>query len=160
MIWAIFTSLASLASIIGLAFQLYQHKEKPLTYALLIVALLSSIVSAVLWVESQSLDLENKKLKAARYQAEMLYTNWPDPDDFDYVSGGEFRGIVLSGMAFLETNRELFPETYETTKHLMFTELKASTDDESNYVTKRIKLQEAAEAMVLTIKTIRMPPSS
>ncbi|MGY3571621.1 hypothetical protein [Vibrio paucivorans] len=149
-----------MASIVGLAFQLYQHKEKPLTYALLSVALVTSIVSGVLWAESRSLDIENQKLKAARYQAEMLYTSWPDPDDFNFVSGGEFRGIVLSGMAFLEANRELFPETYETTKHLMFTELKASTDDEPNYVAKRSKLQEAAEAMVLTIKTIRVPPSS
>lgn len=33
-----FTTLAALGSLLGLAFQLCKHKEKPLTYALLAVS--------------------------------------------------------------------------------------------------------------------------
>ncbi|RIH72435.1 hypothetical protein BJG01_00015 [Vibrio splendidus] len=154
--WAIFTSIASLASILGLGFQLYKHKEKPLTYFLLFISLCLSILSATIWVSSQQIETENLQLKNARAQAEQLYKSWPSADKLDYTSGGEFRGIVISGMAYLESNREVFPETYETTKKLMFTELNAANDSEDNYVTKRNKLQEAAEAMMLTIKAIRV----
>lgn len=157
MIFAIFTSVASLASIIGLAYQLYKHKEKPFTYILLSISLFSSIISAVLWFSLTTVELENNKLKTARYQAEELYKTWPITEDFKFVSSGEFRGIVLSGMAFLESNREVFPETYETTKHLMLKELKVESNDEKeNFISKREKLQEAAETMIVTIKAIRI----
>lgn len=154
--WAIFTSIASLASILGLGFQLYKHKEKPFTYFLLFISLCLSILSATIWVSSQQIETENLQLKNARAQAEQLYKSWPSADKLNYTSGSEFRGIVISGMAYLESNREVFPETYETTKNLMFTELNAANDSEDNYVTKLNKLQEAAEAMMLTIKAIRV----
>ena len=159
MAWVVFTSLASLASIIGLAFQLYKHKEKPLTYVLLVVAICFSVLSAVLWVQSNKLSEENTNLKRARTQADNLLSTWPKKDRFDFVSAGEFRGIVISGMAFLEANRETFPETYNMSKHLLFNELKVGSKGGENYIRKISDLQEAAETMVTTIKAVRLSNS-
>ncbi|WKC38698.1 hypothetical protein QYM18_06315 [Ectopseudomonas chengduensis] len=156
MAYAIFTTLASLASLIGLALQLYKNKEKPLTYFLLSIALLCSFMSATLLVINSQLESENAELLNARLEANKLLSSWPKVENFDFTSDGEFRGVVISGMAFLEANREIFPETYTVTKSLMFNELEASSNKDENYVSKRSKLQEAAEAMITAIKAIRV----
>jgi len=156
---AIFTTIASLASLIGLAFQLYKHKEKPLTYMLLVISFICAIVAAYSWVETHNLEAENRALTNARIEADKLLDSWPKLENFDYVSGGEFRGIVISGMAFLESNREFFPETYLATKSLLFVELEAASNKDDNYASKRSNLEEAAKAMVTTIKAIRVNKS-
>lgn len=156
---AIFTTLASLASLLGLAYQLYMHKEKPFTYCLLIISFVSAIVAAYSWVETQNLEKNNRALMNARIEADKLLELWPKLDNFDYVSDGEFRGVVISGMAFLESNRTLFPETYLATKSLVFVELEAASNKDKNYVSKRSKLEEAAKTMVTTIKAIRVNKS-
>lgn len=153
MIFEVF-AITSVASLVGLAFQLYKHKEKPLTYALLSITFFSSIVSTFLWVEGKELKTENTQLKSAQVHAGRLIDAWPNVNKLEFTSVGEFRGIVISGMAFLETNRVVFPETYKITKNLMFNELQASSNKESSYTIKRSELQEAAEAMITTIKAI------
>lgn len=153
---AIFTTLASLASLFGLAFQLYKHKEKPLTYALLAVSFICAIIAAYSWVETQNLEMENRALMSARIEADKLLESWPKMGTFDYVSSGEFRGIVISGMAFLESKRALFPDTYAATRSLVFIELEAASNQDDNFVSKRNKLEEAAKAMVTTIRAIRV----
>lgn len=156
---AIFTTLASLASLLGLAFQLYKHKEKPLTYLLLAVSFACAIVAAYSWNEAKNLEVENRALMSARIEADKLLESWPSIERFDFVSDGEFRGVVISGMAFLESNRELFPDTYAATKSLVFVELEAASNQDDNFVSKRSKLEEAAKAMVTTIKAIRVNKS-
>ena len=156
---AIFTTLASLASMVGLAFQLYKHKEKLLTYALLIISFSCAIAAAYSWVEIKNLEEENQSLQSARNEAAKLLDSWPKIERFDFVSDGEFRGIVISGMAFPESNRVFFPETYSATKSLVFVELEAISNKEENYISKRSKLEEAAKTMVTTIKAIRVNKS-
>ncbi len=156
---ALFTMLASLASLLGLAFQLYKHKEKPLTYLLLVVSFGCAIVAAHSWNEAQNLEVENRALMSARIEADKLLESWPSIERFALVSDGEFRGIVISGMAFLESNRELFPDTYAATKTLVFVELEAASNQDDNFVSKRSKLEEAAKAMATTIKAIRVNKS-
>jgi hypothetical protein len=156
MAWVVFTTLASLASIFGMAFQLYKNKEKPLTYVLLTVAIFCSVLSAILWVQSSKLSEENTNLKLARIQADQLLGSWPKKDKLDFVSAGEFRGIVISGMAFLEANKDIFPETYRMSKKLLFSELEVGSKGDENYITKRSVLQEAAETMLTTINSVRL----
>ena len=155
MIFEVF-AITSIASLVGLAFQLYKHKEKPFTYVLLSITFLSSIISTALWVEGKELKTENTQLKNAQVQASRLINTWPKFDKFEYKSICEFRGIVISGMAFLETNKAVFTETYKLTKNLMFNEFQASSNNEGSYTIKRMELQEAAEAMITTIKAIRL----
>ncbi|MBN3130276.1 hypothetical protein H4F52_00665 [Pectobacterium brasiliense] len=156
MAMAIFTSLASLASLIGLSIQLYKHKEKPLTYALLLISFFLAIFSAYSWNETNSVQEENVALKNARAQADKLIDSWPKIERFKFVSSGEFRGIVISGMAFLESKKDLFPDTYKTTRSLIFLELEAGENKDENFMSKRQKLEEAAETMITTIKAIQL----
>ncbi|HDT2088852.1 TPA: hypothetical protein RCG86_000062 [Enterobacter roggenkampii] len=160
MIMAVISTLASLASLLGLAFQLIKNKEKPLTYCLLAISFVFSIASACLWVENENVGAENKALKNARVQAEQLISTWPDVERFNFVTDGEFRGIVISGMAFLESKKELFPDTYQTAKSLLFIELEAAENKDNNYVSKRAKLEEAARTMITTIKGIQLNKSA
>ena len=153
---AIFTSIASLASILGLGFQLYKNKESTKTYVLLTVSLIFVAASGATWAQNVRLTIENEKLLEARHQAAQLIAKWPKKDRFDFVSAGEFRGIVMSGMAFLEAYRNEFPETYKTTRQLMFEELEVAQNKDGNYISKRSKLQEAAEAIVTTIESIQI----
>lgn len=156
MAMVVFTSLASLASLIGLAFQLYKHKEKPLTYTLLLISFILAILSAYSWNETNNVQTENIALKNARIHADKLIESWPKIERFNFISSGEFRGIVISGMAFLESNKDLFPDTYKTTRSLIFLELEAGENKDDNFISKRQKLQEAAEAMITTIKAIQL----
>ncbi|MCS0540127.1 hypothetical protein NXY55_08955 [Aeromonas veronii] len=156
MVIAIFTTLASLASLLGLAFQLYQHKERLRTYVFLGISFFCAVISAVLWVEVNQLEKENEVLLNARIEADKLLSSWPDVGRFDFTSDGEFRGIVISGMAFLEANKAIFPDTYSTAKTVLFIELEAASNKDDNYISKRSKLQEAAETMVTTIRGIRL----
>lgn len=160
MIFAIFTSVASLASIVGLAIQLSKHQEKPKTYMLVILALLLSIGSAYQWTTISSLEVrneqliaENKQLLDARNEAADLLRTWENPERFDFVSSGEFRGMVLSGMAFLESRIDIFPDTYAASKSLLFTEMK-STSNEGSWFDQRGNLKEAAETIYTTIESI------
>ncbi|HIF9384126.1 TPA: hypothetical protein ACX6R1_000001 [Photobacterium damselae] len=160
MIFAIFTSVASLASIVGLIDQLYKQKEKPKTYILVVLALLLSVGSAYQWTEISSLEVrneqlsaENKKLLEARNEAADLLNKWEHPDQFDFVSNGEFRGMVLSGMAFLESRKDIFPDTYMATKSLLLNEMK-STSNDGSWAEQRHNLKEAAETIYTTVESI------
>lgn len=126
---------------------------------MLIISFLCAIAAAYSWVEIKNLEEENKSLLSARNEAAKLLGSWPTIDGFDFVSDGEFRGIVISGMAFLETNRDIFPETYSATKSLVFVELEAASSKDDNYISKRSKLEEAAKTMVTVIKAIRVNKS-
>lgn len=156
---AILSTLASLAGLVGLAIQLFRHKEKPLTYGLLIISFIFAIAASYSWIEAQNLEVENRALMSARVEADNLINSWPKIERFDFVSDGEFRGIVISGMAFLESNQALFPDTYQATKKLVFLELEAGSNKDENFISKRSKLEEAAKAMVTTIKAIRVNKS-
>ena len=89
-----------------------------------------------------------------------MISSWPDVERFNFVTDGEFRGIVISGMAFLESKKELFPDTYQTAKSLLFIELEAAENKDNNYVSKRAKLEEAARTMITTIKGIQLNKSA
>ena len=161
--WAIFTSVASLASIVALALQLHKNHEKPRVYLLLVVSLLLSVLAGVFWSSTEALKTENKKLsfentqlQLARNKAQQLVKSWPKPERFDFTSCGEFRGIVLSGMAFLEKHKEVFPDTYKTAKFLFISELGVGASDNNNWYEERHKLQESAEAIVLMMKSIQL----
>ena len=106
MVWAILTTIGTLATLFGFAHQLYKHKEKPFTYSLLAIGLLFAVVSTLLWKENGELEAENARLQNAKLEAVALYDSWPSIDSFEFVSDGEFQGIVISGLAFLEANKD------------------------------------------------------
>lgn len=71
-----------------------------------------AVVSTLLWKENGELEAKNSQLQSARLEAVALYDSWPNPEKFDFVSSGEFQGLIFSGLAFLEANKAAFPETY------------------------------------------------
>jgi hypothetical protein len=155
MTWAILTTIGTLATLFGFAHQLYTHKEKPFTYSLLMIALLFAVVSTLLWSENTELEAENSRLQSAKLEAVALYDSWPKSEKFEFISGGELQGIVISGLAFLEANKAAFPETYIDAKKIIQEKLDGASNDE-NFISKRSKLQEAAQIMSSTVKSLRL----
>jgi hypothetical protein len=155
MAWAILTTISTLATLFGFAHQLYKHKEKPFTYSLLIIGVLFAIVSTLLWKENGELEAENARLQNAKLEATALYDSWPSADRFDFVSDGEFQGIVISGLAFIEANKNAFPETYINAKNMLQEKLKSASID-ANYISKRSTLREAAQITSATVKSLRL----
>lgn len=158
MIWATLTTISTLATLFGFAHQLYRHKEKPFTYSLLAIALLFAVLSTLLWQKNGELEAENTRLQNAKLEAVALYDSWPSVDRFDFVSDGEFQGIIISGLAFLEANRGAFPENYIDAKNSFQEKLKLASND-ANYISKRSTLREAAQAMASTVKSLRLSDS-
>lgn len=119
------------------------------------IALLFAAVSTLLWKENGELEAENARLQNAKLEAVALYNSWPTADRFDFVSIGEFQGIVISGLAFLEANKGAFPETYIEAKNSLQGKLKSARND-TNHVSKLSTLREAAETMYFTVKSLRL----
>ncbi len=142
----IFTTVAALASIVGLALHLFKNKQKKTTYFFIVISFILLIMTTIFWNK-------NIEMQKAKTQADKLYKSWTKINDF--ASTGEFRGIIISGMAFLETNKKQFPEAYELIKSYIHRVL-ISSDKKKYYMGKRIILKEAAETMVSTVKTIRL----
>lgn len=152
------TFIASLISILGiieLVRSLHKFKNRLYFFLLLALTLISGLAAVYTWTESKNLKIENTALRSARVQANELLKTWPNPDRFEFVSTGEFKGIVISGMELLELNKALFPDTYDLVKSQVVYELELAKND-NNFVSKRSNLQEAAKTMVTIIKTIQL----
>jgi len=153
--FAIFTSVSSAAGVIGLIRDIYRKKEGPKSYVLLVFSFCLAVLSGVLWNEATTVSIENQELKSARIEAGKLVQSWPKERDFTFISRGEARGIVLSGLAFLEANRAQFPETYEQAKNL-FRNLGVEKNNDKEWYSEIGQLQQAAETMVVLISSIRL----
>ena len=153
---AVFTSIAALATILGLGYLLYKRKVTGRIYVLLIVSLIFVAASGALWAKTVHITTENKKLLEGRQHAAHLISKWPKKDRFNFVSAVEFRGIVIAGMACFEAYQTEFPETYKTVKQLMLDKLQVSHNEDYNHISERKKLQEAAEVIVTTIESIKI----
>ncbi len=151
MIESIIATLGSIASIIALLYQFRQNKERFRIYLLLSIALILSALTAIFWSQ-------NYQLRSARNQASELIKSWLKTDEqIRFASRGELRGVVLSGLAFLEGNRNLFPETYSVTTRLVLEELGAwKKAERKNDVDELFRVKEAAEAMISIITSIQI----
>lgn len=159
MVYATLTSIASLASIISLCFLLSKSNETAKTYSLVVVSIGLSVISTFLWVgsanlaaEKEALVVENSRLQSAQAEARRLVESWPTPDRMDFVSSGELRGMVLSGIAFLEGRRDVFPETYENSKQLLLVEMGAGENEGT--LAERYNLEEAGETIYMTVSSL------
>ena len=153
--FAIFSSIASTAGVLSLIRDIYRHKEGPKTYVVLILSFFLATLSGILWSEVNYLKEQNDELKSARIEASKLVASWPQQSNPTFISRGEARGIVLSGLAFLEMHREQFPNTYEQA-HALFLNLGIEQNRDEEWYSEIGELQQAAETMVILMKSIRL----
>jgi hypothetical protein len=151
--YVILTSLGSITSILGLIYVLNKKGERSfLIYSLISLTVLLSILTGISWHSLNSVNLKYEALRSVRVKAGQLVDHWPIADQMGFETSGECRGIILSGISFLEANRYQFPETYllatEVIKMLGITE-------QSDTFQNRQNLEEAAIAMVEMISSMR-----
>lgn len=153
--FAIFSSVASVCGVISLILDIYNHRERKRTYVVLFLSIFLAALSGLLWSEVNSLRLENNELKSARIEASKLVESWPEERNPKFISRGEARGIVLSGLAFLEMNREMFPTTYEQAGRL-FVNMGLEKNRDVEWYEEIGELQQAAETMIILMESIRL----
>ena len=158
MLWAILTSIGSLASLIGLVLQLFKTKDRIKNYGLLILFVSFAVASGILWWQNSTLARENAQLRQARYQAAELSKAWPKPEKIDSVSTSQCRGVVLSGLAFLEAHRENFPHTYEAAAKLFIVEpgVMSKSKNREKWSEEFANVHEAAAVMIQLIKALQI----
>jgi len=155
MMWSILTSIAALASLTGLVWQLYKTRVKIRNYVLLILFFGFAVASGILWWQNITLAGENAQLHQARSQAAELLKAWPKPGKLDLVSTAQCKGVVLSGLAFLEANRENFPHTYEAAARLFMAEPGVMSKNSQEWWGEFADAHEAAGVMIQLIKALR-----
>lgn len=153
--FAIFSSIASAAGVISLIRDIYRHKEGPRTYVVLILSFVLAALSGLLWSEVNYLREENSELKSARIEASKLVASWPQETNPTFISRGEARAIVLSGLAFLEMHHEQFPNTYQQAQRL-FLNMGVEQNRDEEWYSEIGELQQAAETMLILMKSIRL----
>jgi hypothetical protein len=149
--FAIFSSIASAAGVISLIRDIYRHKEGPR----LILSFVLAALSGLLWSEVNYLREENSELKSARIEASKLVASWPQETNPTFISRGEARAIVLSGLAFLEMHHEQFPNTYQQAQRL-FLNMGVEQNRDEEWYSEIGELQQAAETMLILMKSIRL----
>lgn len=153
--FAVFSSIASVSGVISLIMDIYKHKEGKKTYVVLILSFFLAALSGLLWSDVNSLRQENTELKSARIEASKLVASWPENRDPDFISRGEARGIVISGLAFLEMHQEAFPSTYEQARRL-FVNMGVEKNRDDEWYSEIGDLQQAAETMIILMESIRL----
>lgn len=153
--FAVFSSIASISGVISLIRDIYRHKEGRKTYAIIILTFIFAALSGLLWSEANTLKQQNKELKSAQIKASELVASWPQESNPDFISRGEARGIVLSGLAFLEIHHKNFPDTYIQAQRL-FANMGVEKNRDGEWFDELNSLQQAAETMFILIKSIRL----
>lgn len=140
--------VATIITIIGVLYQLISKKRKWTECLTIFLLLFFITTTAFLYVK---IDRYNE----TKVQAAELIKKWPKRDKIDFTSMGELRGIVLSGLSFLEKNKEYYPDTYNKMKNLFENEFgvvfKEKDDDWS---IERNKLEEATLTIMQYISDI------
>ena len=105
------------------------------TYGIL---LLTSVISGVcFYLYHQETDTKiqyEKQKETVRLEAKNLLENVPST--INYYNPGENEGLLLSTLALLERNKDIFPETYEAYKLEVIQKMK-NADNESDIFRKR-----------------------
>lgn len=153
--FAIFSSIASAAGLISLIRDIYRNKEGRRTYVVLVLSFVFAALSGLLWSEVNYLKEQNSELRSARIEASKLVASWPQESSPAFISRGEARGVVLSGLAFLEMHREQFPNTYEQAQRL-FLNMGLEENRDEEWYSEIGELQQAAETMLILMKSIRL----
>jgi hypothetical protein len=115
-----------------------------------------AVASGILWWQNITLARENAQLRQARNQAAELLKAWPKPENLDFVSTAQCRGVVLSGLAFLEAHQENFPKTFEALNRLFIDAFGVTSKEREKWWEESANVHEAAAVMIQLIKALQI----
>lgn len=146
--------LGSLTSIYAFihSIKLKDSIRNMVTYGIL---LLTSVISGVcFYLYHQETDTKiqyEKQKETVRLEAKNLLENVPS--SIDYYNPGENEGLLLSTLALLERNKDIFPETYEAYKLEVIQKMK-NADNESDIFRKREQMEIAGNSAIRLLKSL------
>lgn len=146
----IFGALGSFASILSLFIAAPTLKSRLIhvAYSLFIVGLGVWFMNYQKEVEKSLSELEN--IKRIERQAEYLNSN------VDLSTSGNMQGYMQAVLAFLEKNKQIYPETYERAKALCLASgcTESGHAEGNNSMSHFYRMQEASSAMKILIKGV------
>jgi hypothetical protein len=155
----VLSALGSLASLVALGFYFFQNDATKKAYVLLAISFLMALSTGVLSYQVLQLSEENKNLLSAKSEARELLRQWNLPSDFSFVSRGKARGVVISGLIFLEMHKDQFPEQYENASAI-FKALGIDKNRDEQWWDEIGQLQQAAETMQTIILAAQIKPTN
>jgi len=143
-----------IASMISLLIGVRKYRRSVITaHVLLVVAL--SFFSAYSYFSYQSLKdatrTEIARKALARQEAASLLSGLPS--DVSHWQPGEGRGIALSGLAFLEQHRDIYPTTFELTRSTVRADIEAAQNAPESSE-ERHRMEVAGVAMLRILRGI------
>jgi len=156
--YTIICVLGSVASVAGFVFSINNNKDKDrnlINRTLYVIIFVLSIFAAVSYYKykeetDKKLDLELKKQKA-QIEAKAILNSFPSYTD--HFEPGTNEGVFFSVLFFLEKNKDLWPETYETFKK-NFDQVIDKYNHESDGFTKNELMESAADQAMRVLKTL------
>ena len=149
--------IGSIASIVALLISAPSTKSKiiHIIYALILTAITGSSVLFIQDIEKEKndKDTELEKLNSIDNRVNIIADSYNT-----YGEVGDNRGFILTSFAFLEKNKETFPETYEIAKELVMNGVKvaeSAPNDNDTEWDERKRMKDGADAMLSLIKGLK-----
>lgn len=152
----IFLFASSIASIVSLFVSIWRVRKVFVAFnAAISIAL--SVFAAYAYFRYSSLRAEQASLEhrkgIARVEARKFIDGLPS---VDYYNPGDSRGVALAGLAFLETQREVYPATFQLAQNTVRVDIEEARKS-SDEPTERHRLEVAGKSMLALLRGIAGP---
>ena len=154
--YTIICVLGSVASVAGFILSINKEKNRNLiNRSLYVIIFVLSIFAAISYYKykaetDKQLDLELRKQKA-KVEAMTILKSFPSYTD--HFEHGTNEGVVFSVLFFLERNKSLWPETYETFKDNCEKAIEIYNNGSDNFSRNEL-MESAADQAIMVMKSL------
>ncbi len=148
---SIITIISAIVTLVAGLFAILKHRYKWL--GIVFVVTTSLLALALAWSHLNIIKKEKEIAKISEPLRKIeLFNKRYRAADVDFMSNGELKGLVISGMQILEKFRENFPETYENAKRMFYEEHQIFKNKE--FFEERDALEDAGDAMMSMMRNL------
>lgn len=149
----ILSSLGSLASILGLIISIKKEGKKRniILFAIIFLLTISTSILSYKYTKAtnEKLDIESRK-EILRTDAKRLLES--SPSYVSYYEPGENEGLIYSLLILLESNKDIYPETYNSYKRTVIERI-AKADSVDVYK-KRVIMEDSGKSALQFLKSL------
>lgn len=146
--------LGSIASIIGLMTSIKNEREKKnkILFSVIIALTLTTTMLSYKYkrLTDDLLNIQLRKQNVKREAKSLLDKN---PSVISYFEPGTSEGVMYSTLTLLESNKDIFPETYEAYKKNVISKIEKA-DSETDIIKKREQLEIAGNSALQLLKAL------
>lgn len=153
-LYTIIGLLSSIITIIAWVLSMRKLNGKRNIIMVSIISVLSLLTTASLWLYKQETDkqlnIEYRK-QAIKVEAKKILES--APSYISFYEPGENQGILYSTLVLLESNKDIYPETYELYKKDVIKKIEKSNEEKDSY-TRKEQMEIAGKSAMQFLKSI------